>query len=162
MRPTRIRCVALDLLTVLWELEESVWIPLSDDAYDVGSNRSSPSHVLSPTELSDVPTDVSFSVLIMRMGGRCESILVWDKEEDDFNVDEEDERVPRERWDERLMLGSGWLYKQDLKIEQLGKQQHAIVQYLNTIDEVLFCRTKSGIRGWASEKEHMEKLEREA
>jgi hypothetical protein len=29
-------------------------------------------------------------------------------------VDEEDERMPRERWDERLVLGSGWLYKQDL------------------------------------------------
>jgi len=85
----------------------------------VGSDRSSPSRVLSPTELSDVPTDASFSVSVMRVpvGGRRESILVWDEEEDDFNVDEEDERVPRERWDERLVLGSGWLYKQDLKIE---------------------------------------------
>jgi hypothetical protein len=42
------------------------------------------------------------------------TILVWGEEEDDFNVDEEDERMPRERWDERLVLGSGWLYKQDL------------------------------------------------
>ena len=85
----------------------------------MGSDRSSPSRVLSPTELSDVPTDASFSVSVMRVpvGGRRESILVWDEEEDDFNVDEEDERVPRERWDERLVLGSGWLYKQDLKIE---------------------------------------------
>jgi len=58
----------------------------------------------------------------MRVGGRRESILVWDEEEDDFNVDEEDDRVPREQWDERFVLGSGWLYKQDLKIEQLGKQ----------------------------------------
>ena len=40
----------------------------------------------------------------MRVGGRRESILVWDEEEDDFNVDEESERVPRERWDERPVL----------------------------------------------------------
>ena len=131
----------------------------------MGSNRSSPSRVLSPTELSDVPTDASFFVSVMRVGGRRESILVWDEEEDDFNVDEEDERVPRERWDERLVLGSGWLYKQDLKIEQLGKQQDAVAQYLDTVDEVLFYGTKGGARGWASEMERVdsrEKQEREA
>jgi len=77
-------------------------------------------------------------------------------------VDEEDERVPRERWDERLVLGSGWLYKQDLKMEQLGKQQDAVAQYLDTVDEVLFFGTKGGVRGWASEKERVEKLGREA
>jgi len=55
----RIRSAVLDMLTVLRELEESARIPLSDDAYDVGSDRSSPSRVLSPTELSDVPTDAS-------------------------------------------------------------------------------------------------------
>jgi len=122
----RIHCAALDVLTVLRELEESALIPLSDEAYDVGSDRSLPLRVLSLTELSDVPINESFSVSVMRVGRRHESILVWDEEEDDFNVDEEDERVPWERWDEWLVLGSGWLYKQDLKIEQLGKQQDAV------------------------------------
>ena len=96
------------------------------------------------------------------MGGQRESILVWEEEEDDFNVDEEDERVPRERWDERFMLGSGWLYKQDLNIEQLRKHQDAVAQYLDTVDEVLFCWAKGGVRGWTPEKERVEKLEREA
>jgi len=64
----QIRRAALDALTVLRELEETTRIPLSDDAYDVGSDRSSPSRVLSPTELSDIPTDASFSVSIMRVG----------------------------------------------------------------------------------------------
>ena len=155
----RIRRAALDVLTVLRELEESARIPLSDEAYDVGSDRSSPSRVLSPSELSDVPTDASFSVSVMRVGGRRESILVWDEEEDDFNVDEEDERVPRERWDERLVLGSGWLYKGDLKIEQLGKQHGAVAQYLDTVDEVLFGGTKGDVRGWASEKEYVDRRE---
>jgi hypothetical protein len=57
----------------------------------------------------------------MHVGGRRESVLVWD-EEDDFNVDEESDRLPHERRDERLVLGSRWLYKQDLKIENLKKQ----------------------------------------
>ena len=135
----------LDMLTILRELEAR--IPHSDDAYDMGSDRSSPLHVLSPTELSDVPTDASFSVSVMRVGGRRESILAWNEEEDDFNVDKEDECVPRERWDEWLVLGSSWLYKQDLKIEQLGKQQDAVAQYLDTVDEVLFCRAKGSVRG---------------
>ncbi len=161
----RIRRAALDVLTVLREFEESARVPLSDDAYDVGSDRSSQSRVASPTELSDVPTDASFSVSVMRVGGRRESILVWDEEEDEFNVDEESERVPRERWDERLVLGSGWLYRQDFKIEQLEKQQDAVARYLDIVDEVLFGGTKGSVRGWASERERVdrrEKLEREA
>jgi len=158
----RIRRAVLVMLTVLRELEESARIPLSDEAYDMGSDRSSPSRVFSPTELSDGPADASISVSVIRVGVQRESILVWNEEEDDFNVDEEDERVPRERWDERLVLGSGWLYKQDLKIEQLGKQQDTVAQYLDTVDKVLFCGPKGSVRGWASGKERVEKREREA
>lgn len=156
----RIRRSALDVLTVLRELEESARVPLSDEAYDASSDRSTQSRVASPAELSDVPTDASFSVSVMRVGGRRESILVWDEEEDDFNVDEESERVPRERWDERLVLGSGWLYKQDIKIEELGKQQRAIAQYLDTVDEVLFRGRKGDVRGWASERERLARREK--
>jgi hypothetical protein len=82
----------------------------------------------------------------MRVGGRCEFILVWDEEEDDFNIDEESECMPQERWDERLVLDSGWLYMQDIKIEELGKQQSAMAQYLNTVDEVLFGGRKGSLR----------------
>jgi hypothetical protein len=156
----RIRRAALDLLTVLRDLEERARIPLSDDAYDAGSDRSSQSRVASPTELSDVPTDASFSVSVMHVGGRRESILVWDEEEDDFNVDEESERLPRERWDERLVLGSGWLYKQDLKIEDLKKQQEAVAQYLDTADEVLFGGSKREVRGWVHEQERLARREK--
>jgi hypothetical protein len=160
----RIRRAALDVLTLLRELEESARVPLSDDAYDVGSDRSSQGRVASPTELSDVQTDASFSVSVMRVGGRRESILVWDEEEDEFNVDEESERLPRERWDERLVLGSGWLYMQDLKIEDLAKQRGVIARYLDTVDEVLFGGSKRGVRGWVYEQERAarkEKPERE-
>ena len=96
----RTRRAALDVLTILCELEESTRVSLSDDAYDASSDRSSQSRVASPIKLSHVPADSSSSVSVMRVGGRRESILVWDEEEDDFNVDEESERVPRERWDD--------------------------------------------------------------
>ena len=157
----RIRRAALDVLTLLHELEECARVPLSDDAYDDGSDRSSQGRVASPTELSDVQTDASFSVSVMHVPGRRESILVWDEEEEDFNVDEETERLPRERWDERLVLGSGWLYRQDLKIEDLAKQRAVIARYLDTVDEVLFGGGKSGIRGWAYEQERAARKERE-
>jgi hypothetical protein len=157
----RIRRAALDVLTVLRELEECARVPLSDGAYDAGSDHSPHSRVASPTELSDVQTDASFTVSVMRVGGRRESILVWDEEEEDFNVDEESERVPRERWDERLVLGSGWLYRQDIKFEELGKQQGAVARYLDTVDEVLFGGSKGGgVRGWASERERTDRREK--
>jgi len=58
------------------------------------------------------------------------------------------------RWDERLVLGGGWPYKQDLKIEQLWKQQDAVAQYFDTVDEVLFGGTWGGVRWDASDMMH--------
>jgi len=81
------------VLTLLRELEESVHVPLLDDAYDGGSDRSPQGCVTSLTGLSDVQTDTSFSVSVMRAGGRQESILVWDEEE--FHVAEETKRAAR-------------------------------------------------------------------
>ena len=88
---------ALDVLTVLRELEECTQIALLDKAYNVGSDRSSPLRILSPTELSDVhPTDASFSgsQSCMWVGGTSRSSF-WDEEEDYFNVGEENEHMPR-------------------------------------------------------------------
>jgi hypothetical protein len=56
---------AMDVLTILRELEESAHVSLSDDAYDASSDHSSQSRVASPAELSDVPTHSSFPVLVM-------------------------------------------------------------------------------------------------
>jgi hypothetical protein len=89
-----------------------------------------------------------------------ESIPVCDDEKDNFNIDEENERMPRERWGERLVLGSDWLYNQDIKIEELGKQQRIIAQYLDTVDEVLFGGREGDLRGWASEQERVARMRR--
>jgi hypothetical protein len=58
----------------------------------------------------------------MHVSSRRKSISVWDEEGDDFNVDEESEHLPRERWDKWLMPSSEWPYKQDLKVGDLKKQ----------------------------------------
>jgi hypothetical protein len=52
-------------------------------------------------------------------------------------------------------LAVAWLYKQYIKVEELGKQQSAIAKYLDTVDEVLFAGRKSDLRGWASEQERV-------
>jgi hypothetical protein len=47
----------------------------------------SPQPEAASAEPSDVPTNSSFSVSVMRVGGRREPILVWDEKEYDFNID---------------------------------------------------------------------------
>jgi hypothetical protein len=59
-------------------------------------------------------------------------------------------------------LAVAWLYKQDIKVEELGKQQSAsaIAKYLDTVDEVLFAGRKGDLRGWASEQERVARREK--
>ena len=71
-------------MAVLLEFEESARAPLLDDAYNASGDRGSQSRVASPAGLSDGSTDASFSVSVMRVGGRRVSILVWDEKEDEF------------------------------------------------------------------------------
>ena len=44
-----------------------------------------------------MPTDASFSVSVMHVGGWRESNLVWDEVDGEFNVDEKSERVPHKQ-----------------------------------------------------------------
>ena len=56
----------------------------------------------------------------------------------DFRNDEENEK--REIWDERLVLGDGWLYRQDIRLSNLTIEQSVIGKYLDIVDELLFGR----------------------
>ncbi len=75
--------VALNMLTLLRELEESARVPLSDGAC---SDRTSQSRIALLTELSDVLAEASFSTSVVWVGRQRESVLVSD-EEDEFNVE---------------------------------------------------------------------------
>jgi hypothetical protein len=177
-----IRRAALDTLTVLRDLEEKSRLPLSDEAYDVQSDHGSgssqgnaPGHSRGASPYSDnqplpqeefggiqeVDPDTSVAFSIVKVHGRDESIMVWEDEDSiDFLSGLSDEEK-RERWDERLVVGSGWLYKQDLRLEDLGKEREVVEKYLDTVDDVLFGGIKDGKRGWDRERERAEKKEKE-
>ncbi|ESK91317.1 hypothetical protein Moror_2780 [Moniliophthora roreri MCA 2997] len=173
-----IRRSALEVLTVLRDLEERYRLPLTDDAYDAqsdsggGSRRvasaservASPSGVLDELErehteaelegLHEVDADTSVAFSLVRVQGRDESVPVWENEDnDEFN---QEESQKKEGWDERLVLGSGWLYRQDVILEELEKERRVVGGYLDVVDEVLFSGQKGdhnlAERGWMKEK----------
>ncbi|KAI0314573.1 hypothetical protein OF83DRAFT_1165174 [Amylostereum chailletii] len=169
-----IRRSALEVLTMLRALEESSRIPLSDDAYDAQSDHASvgggshggPSRVASPFELSDGNddgdssfADTSFAFSLMQVPGRHGSVLVWEEEEDEFRQDSDEERGPREHWDERLVLGSGWLYKKDVKLESVSQERAVIGRYLDAVDDILFGGRRDGTRGWERERDKLARRE---
>lgn len=170
---TLIRRSALMVLTCLRELEEKSRVPLSDDAYDAqsdhgsspGQSQSSHSRVASPSSNStDLPTDgeidpdssISFSYI--QVQGRYDSVPVW---EDENPSDSDEERLEkREHWDERLVLGGGWLYKQDVNLKDLGIEKGIVKSYLDAVDDILFGGTKDGKRGWERERERLARKEK--
>lgn len=167
---TLIRRSALEVLTVLRELEERCRLPLSDAAYDAqsdgGASRagSRPSSMASPSNISvELPledevegvheVDADSSVTFVQVQGRYKSVPVWEDDETLFSLEDED-REKRDHWDDRLVLGSGWLYRQDVKVEELGKERGVVGQYLDMVDEVLFGGKKDAKmeRGWERER----------
>lgn len=181
---TLIRRSALEVLTVLRQLEENCRLPLSDDAYDAQSDGglsrgmgAAHSAFTSPANITlDLPPDepdsdleatsvvgdldASFSFSLVQVQGRFESVPVWEDDDDGasaFGIDAEAEKSKRDGWDERLVLGSGWLYKQDVKLEELVKERSVVGQYLDVVDEVLFNGKKGGgERGWMRVRREME------
>lgn len=159
-----IRRSALEVLTVLRQLEENCRVPLSDDAYDAqsdgghsrgGGTTSSPSNgtlelPLDERRLSDAgqDPDASISFSLVQVQGRYESVPVWEEEEDTFSLEHEEEK--KDGWDERLVLGSGWLYKQDVTLAELEKEREVVASYLDTVDDALFDGKTGGLdeRGW--------------
>lgn len=162
---SRIRKAALSTLSVLRLLEESSRLPLSDDAYDAQSDHSSHGRTVSPSNHSEGDGDRSLfsdesqpAFTLIRVQGRDEQVPVWEELEDDFNQPQEEQK--REGWEERLVLGSGWLYKQDIRLSSLTREREEIRSYLNVVDEVLFGGQKDGQRGWRRERDRLLKNRR--
>ncbi|KAJ7207991.1 hypothetical protein GGX14DRAFT_634739 [Mycena pura] len=171
-----IRKAALEVLTVLRALEERSRLPLSDDAYDAqsdGGSKGGHSRLPSPgmhlDELSpeegdhgreaerDPDNSVAFSLI--QVNGQFKSVAVWEDDEDTTWDDEDDkDKEKKEGWDEKLVLGSGWLYQQTVRLEDLRKEWAVVSAYLDVVDEVLFEGKKAGAegdkkeRGWERER----------
>ncbi|KAH9850908.1 hypothetical protein C2E23DRAFT_833362 [Lenzites betulinus] len=168
---TRIRGRALEVLSVLRELEERARLPLDHDAYDAQSDHgssndantapqsrgTSPSSQMEDAEFLDADTSVSISFI--DVGGRQRPVPVWEDEES-YDVNNGNEEDKRDHWDERLVLGGGWLYQQDVRIEDLAREREVVSKYVDAVDEVLFGGPKEGRRGWDRERERLEKKER--
>lgn len=156
---------------MLRELEENARLPLSDEAYDAqsdGSRHSGGSHsrVTSPTGMLDDDAESSgggsigridpdTSVTFLRVHGRDESIPVWDEE----SSDSEEEVEKKERWDDKLVLGNGWLYRQDITMADVHKEKFVVGSYLDVVDAALFggSKTREGKteRGWERERKRL-------
>jgi len=173
-----IRKSALQVLAALRELEERSRVPLSDEAYDAQSDHgsffleqqtaASHSRVASPLTVSDtshdhepdLSIDPDTSISFVRVQGRHESVPVWEDDFYDSHMSEE-EREKKEHWDDRLVLGGGWLYKQDMTLADLVKEQEVVQRYVDLVDDVLFGEAKDGKRGWERERERVAKREKE-
>ncbi|EMD35736.1 hypothetical protein CERSUDRAFT_156446 [Gelatoporia subvermispora B] len=164
---TRIRKSALEVLSVLREVEEKTRLPLEHDAYDAQSDHGSlPEHgtasrSASPTEPAFLDGDTSVSISFIEISGHSRPVPVWEDEVDDFNQLSEEEREKRERWDERLVLSGGWLYRQDVRLVDLAREREVVARYVNTVDEVLFGGTQDGKRGWHRERDRALRKERQ-
>ncbi|KIJ47808.1 hypothetical protein M422DRAFT_74784 [Sphaerobolus stellatus SS14] len=156
-----VRRSALEILTMLRRLEESTRIPLTDEVYEVQSDSGSTStrshtpggteRVASPFTTDDDDSMASFSFSVVKGPIQKNEILVWSDDEDVVNEDAEEKK---ERWDEKLVLGGGWLYRQDVTMDQLSKEQETIGRYLDAVDTLLFGGGGGlSVRGWAREKE---------
>jgi hypothetical protein len=170
---TRIRRSALEVLAMLRIVEEKCRLPLHDEAYDAqsdggGSQKDSQSRLTSPNyppqELPPeetrsrtpdplkVDSDISFTYSLVQVNGRYQQVPIWEEEEDIFQVQEEEEKEKRERWDERLVLAGGWLYKQDVQLADLEKERTIVTGYLDIVDEVLFEPQPGSERGWEQQR----------
>lgn len=65
------------------------------------------------------------------------TVQVWADEDDPFDLNVQDSPQKKEAWDERLVLGGGWLYK-TIPASSLGEQRAVVAQYLDVVDEILF------------------------
>ncbi|THU81983.1 hypothetical protein K435DRAFT_872766, partial [Dendrothele bispora CBS 962.96] len=94
--------------------------------------------------------------------GKDKSVPVWEDLDADEAFSDDDEKEKRERWDERLVVGSGWLYKQDLTLRDVDKERKVVSEYVDIVDAVLFHGEKaeeSGKRkerGWVKERRKLQ------
>ena len=141
-----IRQLALELLGVLRDIEEKYRLSIPEEVSDVLSDhRSGFTRSRVPSPGSDDSEFGTFSML--KAKGVDKEILVYSEDEDDINKEELDEK--RETWDEKLVLGGGWLYRQNVSLLDLEKEREVVAHYLETVDKQIFGgETPLRQRGW--------------
>ena len=164
---SRIRRSALEVLTILRQLEENYRLPIDDEAYDAqsdgGHSRGAGTSYTPSNGNMDLPpdgdqsmcrsdfdTDMSVSFSLVQVQGQYKTVPVWEDEDDDFSLDLDEGKEKKDVWEDRLVLGTGWLYRQDVHLSDLESERSVVASYLDTVDEVLFKDASSPTdeRGW--------------
>jgi len=144
-----IRQLALELLGVLRDIEEKYRLAMTEETSDALSDHgslSARSRVPSPGS-DDSESGTSFAFSMVKAKGVDRGILVYSDEEDDMNKEELEEK--RETWDEKLVLGGGWLYRQNVTLLDLEKEREVVAHYLEAVDKLIFGgETPLLQRGW--------------
>ncbi|QRV80963.1 hypothetical protein RhiJN_08978 [Ceratobasidium sp. AG-Ba] len=176
-----VRRAALDVLTALRALEERARVAAgaepSTDTRSVSSQSDTPpDKVFHSGDEAEKESATSLSLsspaaraglprLQTASGTHTETLLVhgrgavqvWSDSDDDEEVEPEEKR---EIWDEKLVLGGGWLYRRDLGMDDVLDEVGAVKRYLDVVDAVLFSGPgRSGKRGWDKERRKGRKSE---
>lgn len=144
----RIRRSSLEVLTVLRQVEENYRLPLDDEAYDAQSDVAQsrafngsidlPQDDETATSRSDFDPDISVSFSLVQVQGQYKSVPVWEDDDDDTSLERDEAKEKKDGWEERLVLGTGWLYRSDVKLADLQHERSVVASYLDIVDEVLF------------------------
>ena len=173
----RIRRSALEVLTVLRQMEEFYRLPLEDAAYDAYSDGDNSRIIGTPstplndtldlpieddrtTNRSDYDPDMSISFSIVQVQGQYKSIPVWEDDDDDSSLEREERTPKKDAWEERLVLGTGWLYRQDVKLSDLQTERAIVASFLNIVDEVLF-HGKPSVETSANDERGWDRVQRQ-
>ena len=131
-----------------------------DDVSDLGGGTaiSSSTSWSSPQRgrRSVTKSPVKPEVVPLIVQGRDKAVHVWADPSDDEWEDDFDRESKRDDWDEKLVLGGGWLYQNGIDLSSLDKERGAVGRYLDLVDEILFGSTnETGQRGWVRAKKEM-------
>ncbi|KAG8698296.1 hypothetical protein FRC09_007306 [Ceratobasidium sp. 395] len=95
-----------------------------------------------------IATGVTTATMLVHGRG---AVQVWSESDEEEGMVDEPEK--REVWDERLVLGGGWLYRADLAHDDVLDEVGAVKRYLDVVDAVLFSGpARGGKRGWDRER----------
>ncbi|CAE6432976.1 unnamed protein product [Rhizoctonia solani] len=184
-----VRRAALDVLIALRSLEEKARVadpsatseqPSSSmlsaqplDQHSASSRSNTPAFLSTSGDEADKDSATSFSQaqsqnlprLRTPTGASTETVLVhgrgavqvWsESDEEDLFADEPEKK---EIWEERLVLGGGWLYRQDLSPTEAHEAKAAVGRYLDIVDAMLFRGKGAGKRGWDRDRRRSRKSE---
>lgn len=89
------------------------------------------------------------STTVVPVKGTGGVVHVWADEEDPFDLNAPQSPEKKDAWDQRLVLGGGWLYKQ-IPMSALVEQKAVVERYLDVVDEVLNATASQSLK-WTTE-----------